>query len=82
MPNRSVLGVRVVGFDRTHHNLAGIHADTDLQIDSLFGPEALCVPPDACLHPKRCVECTLGVILVRNRCPKQREDAIPVDCAT
>jgi hypothetical protein len=46
------LCMRVVRLDRSDYDFAGVHIHADLQIDSLFGPEALCVPPDVLLHPK------------------------------
>ena len=75
--DRCVLGMRLVRLNRSDYDFAGVSADPDLQIHTLLGPEAFCVPPDVLLHPKRCVECALRVIFVRNRRAKQREDAIP-----
>ena len=51
MPDRSVLGVRVVRSRSIGTTTSPVFTpDADLQIDSLFGPQSLCVAPDLLLH--------------------------------
>ncbi len=76
MSDGRVLGMRVVGLDRTDHNFAGVHADTDLQIDSLFRAQLLGEALDLFLHAQSGEHGALRMVLVRDGRTKQRKDAV------
>ena len=44
MANRCVLGMRIVRLDRSDDDLARVHANPNLEIDSFLGPQLLRIP--------------------------------------
>ncbi len=76
MPNRRVLGMRVVGANRSHHNFAGIEPDPNLDRRT-----SLCAQPGrifrhVLLQPQRRVESALRMILMRDRRTEQRKNPV------
>ena len=76
MTDRRVLGVSFAGRDRTNDDLAGVHANAcfDRQFASLAQIRRVAL--QFLLHAQRGVQRPLRMVLVRDRCAKQREDAI------
>ena len=74
--DRNVIRMQVVLADGADHDRAAVHADADLQVDTLLAAQPFGVAPPALLHPQRGEQRPLGVILVGQRRAEQREDAV------
>ena len=62
--------------DRADDDLAGVHADTDLDLEALAAPELGAVTPNGLLHAKGRVAGAHGVVFVGDRRPEERHDPI------
>src|SRR5262249_53007185 len=74
--DRHVVGVEVILSDRAYDDLSSVHADADLEVHTLLGPQLLRVPTDLLLHEEGSVEGAPRMILVGDRRAEQREDAV------
>src|SRR5215468_2072852 len=70
------LGVSLIGLDRAHYYLSSVHSHSYLEIHALLGAQFLGVALDLRLHSQCGEQCSLRMILVRNRRAKQLEDPI------
>ena len=66
----------VSGLDRTHHHLAGVHADAALDRAAAVGDHFCRVPLQLFLHAQCCIKHALRMVLVGNRRREQCEDAV------
>jgi hypothetical protein len=78
LPHRRVVHVQIVA-DRAHHHRAAVQADADLHVEPLLPPQRLGIPPDGLLHGQGSIARPHRVVLVRQRGPEQRHDAVPQD---
>jgi len=76
VPDRRIFGVAPAGHDRAHHDFAGVHPDARLDRDSTIGDQLRGVQAHLLLHAQRGIERALGMVLMGNRRPEQREDAV------
>jgi hypothetical protein len=76
VPDRRILVMRVTGLDRSHHHFAGVDPNPRLhgKISSLT--QFYRVAAQLLLHPQRCVERALGMILMGDGRAEQGEDAV------
>jgi hypothetical protein len=76
VPDRRVLCVSAAGRDRTHDHFARVHADTrfDRQVAGLA--QSCRVAFQLFLHPKRRIQRSLRMVLVRDGRAEQRKDAV------
>ena len=73
-----VIHVQVV-IDGAHHDLAGVQSDADLHVQPLSPSQPLRVGADGLLHAHGRPAGAHGVVLVRQRRPEQRHDAVAHD---
>jgi hypothetical protein len=76
MTDRRVFGVPS-RFDRPHHHLARVHPDPRFDGNLALRAQTLSVATQLLLHRQRRMKCALGMVLVRNRRPEQRENSVP-----
>ncbi len=76
LADRGVVHVEVAA-DRAHDDVAGIEADPDLHVDPVPLADVLGVERDRVLHPERGIAGPGRVVLVRQRGPEERHDAVP-----
>src|ERR1700674_4205608 len=76
MSDWRVLDLGRTGSDRTHHNLARVYANPNLDRCAPFGLELRAIASQFLLHPQCGVECALRMVLMRDGRAEQREDAI------
>ncbi|MCY1409563.1 hypothetical protein D9M71_249160 [compost metagenome] len=76
VPDRIVIGVQVVGADRTHNDLTCVDADADLEWYAFLQTNAIAMSAYRLLHAQCGIQRALWVILMGNGGAKQREDAI------
>ncbi len=76
MPDRRVLDLTGAGLDRADHDFAGVDADAALDRGAALGEHLCRIPFEFLLHPQRCIERPLRMVLMRHRRAEQREDAI------
>jgi hypothetical protein len=78
LANGRVVHVQIVT-NGPHHDLSGVEADADLHFDTMRAAHLLAVAADGLLHGQRRITGADGVILMRNRRPKQGHNAITHD---
>ena len=76
MPNRGVLGVRVIGSNRSHHHFAGVEADPNFDRRISRGAQSGRIFRHVLLHPQRRVKSALRMVLMRDRRAEQRKNPI------
>jgi hypothetical protein len=59
-----------------YHDLPRVEADADLYLNPVYAAHLVAVAANGLLHGERCIAGPYGVILMCNRRPKQRHDAI------
>ena len=78
LADRRVVHVEVVA-DRAHHDVAGVEADPDLDIDPVPLADVLGVVGHRVLHPQRGIAGPRRVVFVSQRRPEERHDAVAHD---
>ena len=64
------------GLHRAHHDLAGVDPDADLDAGAALPSQVLAPAAEIFARRERRVQCALRMVLVRDRCAEQREDAV------
>src|SRR5262245_38799431 len=75
MAQSGIVHIEIVA-DRTHHNLARVQADADLQSQFFGLAESSPIASHLFLHGQSGVTGAHGVILVSQWCPKERHDSV------
>ena len=75
VPHRGVVHPEVLA-DRPHHHLARVDPDPHREVDALAAPQLGRVGGELLLEVQRRVAGALGVVLVGDRRPEQRHDAV------
>ena len=78
LANGRVVHVQVVA-DGAYHHLARVETDANLHLDAVHTPYLRTVAPHGVLHGQGGVAGAHGVILVGQRRPKQRHNAVAHD---
>jgi len=76
MPDRRVLDLTGASLDRADHDFAGVDADAALDRGAALGEHLCRIPFELILHAQRRIERPLRMVLMRQRRPEQRENAI------
>ena len=63
----------------THHHLARVQPHPDLHIEPLLSPQFLGIPADGLLHVQGGIARPYRMVLMGQRCPEQRHDAVAHD---
>ena len=62
--------------DAAHHDLAGVHADAEAEVEAVSHTQLITVAAQRIPQAQRRVTRPLGVILVSDRRPEQRHDVV------
>ena len=76
MPNRGVLGMRIIGSNRTDHHFARVEPDPNLDRRISRRAQTGRIFRHLLLHAQRSVESALGMVFMRDRRPEEREDSV------